>query len=202
MLLWPVVVWAVLMVAVSAGRAGTRVEPAASLRDRGVGLASDEQLRWIVNEYGRMIYRVALAIVHDRALAEDVVQDTIVKAWISMPSWEAPGAARWLRTVARNGAISVWRQRARSVDDPAPEGRASSGADVERVVEGRALTEAVWAALEQLDPDSRILIVMRETEESSYEEMAHLVGLSVPAVKAKLYRARQALRARLRAWEV
>jgi RNA polymerase sigma-70 factor, ECF subfamily len=60
----------------------------------------------------------------------------------------------------------------------------------------------MWGVLEGLDPDSRTLIVLREAEELSYEEMAHLLGLSVAAVKAKLYRARQTLKAKLRDWEL
>jgi len=199
-LLWLVVVFAALIAAAIGGGAGPG--SAASPQDRGPDTATDDQVRWIVSEYGTMIYRVAVAIVRDPALAEDVVQDTIVKAWLSMPSWEGEVAARWLRRVARNGAISVWRQRSRTADDSTLERRASRDADVERVVESRLLTEAVWGALEQLDADARTLIVMREAEELSYEEIAHLLGSSVASVKAKLYRARQALRAGLRDWEL
>jgi RNA polymerase sigma-70 factor (ECF subfamily) len=198
--LWVLVLFSALMVAAAAG--GTKAEPAAPPPDREVGVASDDQVRWIVNEYGTMIYRVAVTIVHDAALAEDVVQDTIFKAWMSMPSWENPAAARWLRTVARNGAISAWRRRARTTEDAALDGRAASDVDVESVVENRALAEAMRGVLAGLDPDSRTLIVLREAEELSYEEMAHLLGLSVAAVKAKLYRARQTLKAELRDWEL
>lgn len=198
-LFWVLVLFPVLMVAAAAGRA--KAEPAASPPHES-GVATDDQVRWIVNEYGTMIYRVAIAIVHDAALAEDVVQDTIFKAWTSMPSWEGPVAAQWLRTVARNGAISAWRRRARTTDDAVLEWRATSDADVECVVENRALADAVREVLAGLDPDSRTLIVMREAEDLSYEEMAHLLGLSVTGVKAKLYRARQRLKAKLRDWEL
>ncbi|MCA1705974.1 MAG: RNA polymerase sigma factor [Actinobacteria bacterium] len=199
-LLWLAVVVVALMVAASAGSGGA--EQAKSPHNHDSDVATDDQLRWIVSEYGTMVYRVAVAIVHDPALAEDVVQDTFLKAWLSLPSWEASTAAPWLRRVARNTAISVWRRRARIDDDPEMEQRAASDAGVEWVVENRVLAQAVWGALEQLDPDSKTLIVMSAAEELSYEEMAHLLGVSVPAVKAKLYRARQTLRAALRDWEL
>ena len=73
--------------------------------------------------------------------------------------------------------------------------------DTERLVEGRHRLDAVKEALFELDEQSRTMLVLRETEALSYEELAELLDLTPSAVKAKLYRARHALKTQLREWD-
>ena len=163
---------------------------------------TDEQMAWLISTHGRLVFRVAFAITRDAALAEDVVQDTMFKAWTSMPSWDDDVPPRWLRTVARNRAISVMRKESRSGADGDWESRSSAAPDTERVVEARTLVEAVHAALETLDEPSRTMIVLRETDDLGYDEIGELLDLTPAAVKAKLYRARHQLKQRLRDWDL
>lgn len=165
-------------------------------------LASDDQLRALVDTYGALLYKVAFAITHDRLLAEDVVQDALFQAWTSMPSWEDDVPIRWLRRVTRNRAISVMRKESRSFANDEWGHRPDAAPDTQRVVESRELMVAVDEALSHLDEKSRTMIVLRETEDLSYEEIGAIVDLTPSAVKTKLYRARHALKRRLEDWEV
>lgn len=164
--------------------------------------ASDSQIEWLVETYGSVLYRVAYAVTRSSALAEDVVQDAVFQAWLSMPSWEADVPIKWLRRVTRNRAISVMRKESRSTVDEELGLGPSSEPDVERIVEGRVMMAAVEEALAALDEPSRTMVVLRETEELSYDELAELFGLTPSAVKAKLYRARHAMKERLKEWEL
>ena len=158
--------------------------------------ASDIQISWLVDEYGELLYRVAHAIVHDRQLAEDVVQEVLVKAWTSMPSWEGDVPIRWARTVTRNTALSVVRHRsvrpASRYDDVEPGLLSHAGVD-EDVVRDDEL-RAMWSALGRLDESSRLMLVMHELDDLSYDEISRLTETSVSSVKSKLFRARQTLR--------
>ncbi|MBA3267962.1 MAG: sigma-70 family RNA polymerase sigma factor [Acidimicrobiia bacterium] len=154
-----------------------------------------------MDQYGALIYRVAVSVVQDPGLAEDVVQEVLVKAWTSMPSWQGDVPVRWLRRVARNEAISVVRRRRRLGGPAGLESRASGEPDVERLVEGRGEVRALREALGELDDVARTLLVLRETEGLSYEDLADVVGLTPSAVRARLYRARQALKGRLGGWD-
>ncbi len=166
------------------------------------GRASDEQIRELVDELGPLLYRVAYAVTRDSGLAEDVVQDALFQAWTSMPSWEDDVPVRWLRRVTRNRASSVMRKERRSVATEEWGEVASSAPEVERVVESRERMAVVRDALDRLDEQARLMVVLRETEELSYDEIAEIVELTPSAVKAKLYRSRHAVKQALDAWEV
>ncbi len=166
------------------------------------GAASDSQIEWLVTSYGAVLYKVAFAVTRSSVLAEEVVQEAVFQAWLSMPSWEGDVPIKWLRRVTRNRAISVMRKESRSTAEEGLELRTSSQPDVERIVEGREMMAAVEQALAALDEPSRTMVVLRETEELSYDELADLFDLTPSAVKAKLYRARHAMRARLEEWDL
>ncbi len=166
------------------------------------GTASDSQIEWLVASYGAVLYKVAFAVTRSSVLAEEVVQDAVFQAWLSMPSWEGDVPIKWLRRVTRNRAISVMRKESRSTAEEGIELRTSSEPDVERIVEGRQAMAAVERALAELDEPSRTMVVLRETDEVSYDELADLFDLTPSAVKAKLYRARHAMRDRLEEWDL
>jgi RNA polymerase sigma-70 factor (ECF subfamily) len=162
---------------------------------------SPEELRSVVDNHAAAVYRVAISIVHDAALAEDVVQETMIKAWRKAPAGHNGQIPRqWLLRVARNTAISILRTRREDLHGPdtLPEG--PGGVETPRTVEGRVALEELWAALGRLDEDARALIVMREVDGLSYEEMAEALGLPLPTVKTRLFRARRALKDAVKEW--
>jgi RNA polymerase sigma-70 factor (ECF subfamily) len=160
------------------------------------GVGTSEQVEWLIERFGATLFRVAFSILRDRELAEDVVQEVLLKAWTAMPSWEGDVPVRWARTVTRNTALS--HLRAARARPASPTDRldlvspAVPGTDEEMIRAERA--GEMWAALGRLDPEQRSMLVMHEIDGVSYEEIAMTLGLTVSAVKSRLYRARVALR--------
>lgn len=168
--------------------------------DRIVGAdassATTDQIEWLVAEFGATLFRVAVAIVRDRQAAEDVVQEMLVKAWTSMPSWDDDVPIRWARTVTRNTAISHLRSSRARPATPTERldlvASSTDGVDVE-VVRGET-ADRMWAALGRLGEDERAMLVMHALDGLSYDEIGATLDLTVSSVKSRLYRARVSLR--------
>lgn len=160
-----------------------------------------DDLRAVVDRHAAAVYRVARSIVHDPALADDVVQETMLKAWRNSPVGPGEEIPRnWLLKVARNTAISLLRTRREVLHGPdtLPEG--SEGASTSRTVEGRAQLGELLEILQRLDEDARALIVLKEVDGLSYEEIAATLDLPLPTVKTRLFRARKALKDEMKEW--
>lgn len=179
---------------------GARPEP---LRSGAAARARHEAaLAGLIDAHGDAVYRLARSVVRDSALADDVVQETMVKAWRALPDFdggEIPKA--WLLKVARNTAISLLRTRR---DDPVrPDdllGVAASEAGTARSATDRVALDAMWDALADLDETSRSVVVMRELSGMTYEEIAEVLEVPLPTVKTRLFRARRVLQGAMEEW--
>lgn len=163
-----------------------------------------EDLHKLVVEHGDAIYRLAISIVRDRALAEDVAQETLVKAWLALPTLRAETSLRsWILRIAHNTAISTLRTRRAVVIDPheLPEAPSKPEGSVETRVQSGAVMDDFVIALDTLDDLSRSIVVLRELEGLSYEEIADVLKVPLPTVKTRLLRARRRLGSSLREWE-
>ncbi len=177
-----------------------------SVRRRGAKAdkgENPEDLHKLVVEHGDAVYRLALSVVRDSALAEDVAQETLVKAWLALPTFRAESSLRsWVLRIAHNTAVSTLRTRRALVIDPhdLPERQERP----ERSVESRVQSEAVMGdfveALDTLDDLSRSIVVLRELEGLAYEEISEILKVPLPTVKTRLLRARRKLGAALREW--
>lgn len=177
----------------------------AAPREDGSGPDADpnlsaDQLEELVVAHGELVYRLAAAIVHDHDLAQDITQDVLFKAWQALPDHAAGLPIPWLRVVTRNAAIDTLRRRSHDVVTEAPPEPGIPPWQPDHLVEARLHLDAMWGALGHLAPEARSMIVLRETEAMSYEEIAATFELTVSAVKAKLYRARHQLRQALSEW--
>jgi RNA polymerase sigma-70 factor (ECF subfamily) len=165
--------------------------------------ASDAaELRQLVEVHGDAVFRLALSIVRDAALAEDIAQDSLVKAWLALPSLNDRSALKsWLMRITHNTAISTLRARRAVVVDPheLPD-RPAQGPTVETRVQSDAVMGDFVAALDQLDDLSRSIVVLRELEGLAYEEIAQVLQVPLPTVKTRLLRARRRLGPALRGW--
>lgn len=167
-----------------------------------VDLDEAEQLRLLVREYSAAIYRVALSIVRDSALAEDVTQDTLMKAWQALPGFRGESSLRsWVLRIAHNTAISTLRKRRDVLADPNTLPERETRGSVERDAQDRAVMAEFTQALEELDELSRSIVVLRELEHQSYEEIATTLDLPLPTVKTRLFRARRKLAHALEGWK-
>ena len=165
--------------------------------------ASPEQLLdELVREHLDAVYRVAFSVVRDSALAEDVAQDAILKAWRALPTFRGESSLRsWVLRITHNTAISTLRKRREELRDPAllPEQESRSSTEAEAV--GRLSIDAFEEALDQLDELSRSIIVLREVEGLSYDEIADMLGVPLPTVKTRLLRGRRVLASALTDWK-
>ncbi len=182
-------------------RTGER--PDADLLD----LEPAEQLAGLTRRHADAVYRVALSVTRDADLAEDVAQDALLKAWQALPSYRGDAPLKnWLLRITHNTAISALRRRRDVHLDPtefpedAPSAHLAPPASVEAQVEDRASFEAFEAALDQLDELSRAVVVLREVEGLSYDEIASLLEVPLPTVKTRLLRARRLLANALEGW--
>jgi len=171
---------------------------------------SAEAFTTLVNQYDRNIYRLALNITGNREDAEDVLQEAFLKAYSNLERFE--GNSRfytWLVRIAVNEALMKLRkrrgQREVSLDepvqtndaDPMPREIEDWGENPEQRYAQTELHRILFEAIEALEPQFRTVFVLRDIESFSTEETAELMGLSVPAVKSRLLRARLKLRERL-----
>ncbi len=126
----------------------------------------------------------------------ELTQDSFVRAWQALPTWRPDAQFRtWLFTIASNAALDLLRRRKTVEFVPLDEGFDTShpGAGPERQAQ---LTQEVWqleAALMQLTPEHREILLLREIEDMSYEEIGRVLSLSEGTVKSRLARARTAL---------
>ena len=190
------------------------------MSDRGTEVMLIERLRAqdtsvleiLMERYSPRIYRVAFGITRSHGDAEEVVQDVFLTLFRKIDSFEGRAAlGTWLYRVAANAALIKRRGKRAEVEVKLEDYRPMFKSDGHR--EGdRAMLLADWSGtperellsgeareiLEQglaLLPDHyRAILVLRDVEELSNEEVAEALGESVASVKSRLHRARMALR--------
>lgn len=163
----------------------------------------------LVNRYERNIYRLAFNITGNREDAEDVLQESFLKAYAHLSQFQ--GNSRfytWLVRIAVNEALMKLRKRhgdrsvsidemVESDDDLMPRELADWGDNPEQRYAKVELQTILDDAIQGLEPAFRTVVLLRDVEDFSTEETARLLDLSVPAVKSRLLRARLKLRQRL-----
>ena len=166
-----------------------------------------DQLAALTRRHADAVYRVALSVTRNPDLAEDVSQDALLKAWQALPSYRGDAPLKnWLLRITHNTAISALRRRRDVHLDPtefpedAPSAHLAPATSVEDRVEDRASFDAFEVALEQLDELSRSVVVLREVEGMSYDEIARVLDVPLPTVKTRLLRARRLLSTALEGW--
>ena len=162
---------------------------------------TDVSLAALIDDHSAAVYRLARSIVRDAPLADDVTQETFIKAWRHLDEFRGDGSMRgWILRIAHREAITLLRRTRDAATDPALLREARDPVDVSAVVEGRAALEGFQAALGSLDELSRSILVLREIEGLSYEEIADMIGVPVPTVKTRLLRARRRMAHELEGW--
>ncbi len=153
------------------------------------------------------IYRLALRVLGDPDEADDVVQETYMRAWGRMEELRDPAAAMgWLSRIARNAArdrLRWWKRRPRESFDEAalPLARALANLDgplpADEALASAQMSAAVAGAVAALPDKHRVVLLLREADGMTYEEIADSLGIAVGTVESRLHRARAALARRL-----
>jgi RNA polymerase sigma-70 factor, ECF subfamily len=156
----------------------------------------DAAFEGFYREHVAEVYQYALAVLGSSADAEDVTQQTFLNAYRAFQRGERPTKAHnWLIKIAHNVCRMRWRQSGRRPQE-VPLERAGEPAAPD---DERPSLDVLLSALAKLPFNQRAAIVMREVEDRSYAEIAEVLGVSVPAVEALLFRARGNLRERRKA---
>ncbi|MGI9578951.1 MAG: RNA polymerase sigma factor [Microthrixaceae bacterium] len=158
--------------------------------DRGL----DRDLDALIEEHAAAAFRVANGILRNPTLAEDAVQETMIKAWQSLPRFRGDSSLRsWILRIAHNTSISMLRRRRERVMAPEDLPETAGGIDPARSSAALEDLRTVRGALESLDELSRSVVILREVEGMTYAEIAETLQVAVPTVKTRLLRARRKL---------
>jgi RNA polymerase sigma-70 factor (ECF subfamily) len=147
-----------------------------------------------------VLYRVALSITRSHADAEDLVQDTLLRAYRAIESFDGRHPRAWLLTIMRNAQVNrVRRRRPEPLHDPDDVARqvaatADEAAQPDEAYMAGVLDQHLGAALAALPPKFRQAVELIDVNELSYREAAEVLGIPVGTAMSRLSRARRRLR--------
>lgn len=164
----------------------------------------------LVSKYQRKLLRLIMRYVRDPAEAEDVTQEAFIKAYRALPNFRGESAFyTWLYRIGINTAKNWLLAHGKrlpvmsEVSDEESEGIEDEALlrdeeTPDRILMSRQIGETVQAAMEALPEDLRTAISLREIEGLSYEEIAQVMDCPIGTVRSRIFRAREAIAARLR----
>jgi RNA polymerase sigma-70 factor, ECF subfamily len=159
----------------------------------------------IVGRYQRAVYRVAYALTRNASDADDLAQETFVRAYQAIGRFRVGEPLYpWLARIATNLAYSLFRHRKRRPEtplEPLLEAGQQWGVEDDPAagVEQRERTAQLVAAFAGLKPEHQVILALRVVDEQSYEAIAATLGVPVGTVMSRLSRARTELKARFTA---
>lgn len=180
---------------------------------RRVQRGDREAFAELVDGYKTPIYNFILRTVRDETEAEDLTQTTFIQVWKSATRYRVSAKfSTWLYTIARNLSLNEIRRRRRhrteSLDAPhqdyddQPQHRvkdASVPVPPDELTR-KELFAKVEEAIQDLPENQRTALLLCREDDVSYEEIARVLGVSLSATKSIIHRAREVLRARLKAY--
>lgn len=161
----------------------------------------DRAFETLVITHQHRVFGVALRMLGDRAEAEDAAQETFLRAHRALAEFR--GEARlstWLYAIASRVCLDRLASGARRLergDEAALLRLAAPGADAAGALERGELEAALQQAIAALPEERRLVVVLRDLEGLSYEEIAAALGVELGTVRSRLHRARLDLRAKL-----
>ncbi|MQY50879.1 RNA polymerase sigma factor RpoE [Rhodocyclus tenuis] len=164
----------------------------------------------LVAKYQRKLGRLLSRFIRDPAEVEDVAQEAFIKAYRALPSFRGDSAFyTWLYRIgvntAKNYLVAQGRRAPTSTEFDADEAENFEDGDQlrdintpESLLQSKQVGETVNAAMDALPEELRTAIVLREIEGLSYEEIAETMNCPIGTVRSRIFRAREAVAARLR----
>lgn len=156
---------------------------------------SNKYRQW-VKDYQDQAWTVARYILKDAQEAEDAAQEAFVKLWNNRDNVDPERVQAWLMKVTRNGCLDRLRRRRDNVEFDESYMTAEVNGPMQRVVAGET-REWLKQAIGGLKEPYRSLVVLRDVNQHSYEEVASMLELNLAQVKTYLHRARKLLREQL-----
>lgn len=170
----------------------TALDPSDEALLRAVSNGNDAALKSLYDRYSGLVYTVALRIVGDRHLAQEVLQDVFLRCWQRADTFssERGHAASWLLRIARNRAVDVLRSsqhraRLRELEPFASDGAETDVAGTDSLDE-LALRQTVRTALEALPPAQRRMIELAFYSGFTQAEIAEMTATPLGTVKTRI----------------
>jgi RNA polymerase sigma-70 factor (ECF subfamily) len=177
---------------------------------KGLKAKDEKAFRQMVDAYGKSIFNVCLNILANAEDAEDMAQETFIKAFNSMDTFrEDAQFMTWLYRIAINKCYDYlkWKKRTKrfailqplynAKDEPLAMAGDFNHPGV--VLENKEMAKTLFTALKSLPDKQQTAFVLFEMEGMTYKQIAETMAVSIPAVEAILFRARTALRKKLEA---
>lgn len=177
----------------------------------GLKTRDEQSVVDLLDKYQGRIYNLAISILRNEGDAEEITQDVFMTVYQKIDSFKGDSAFfSWIYRICVNACLMRLRNRKRtdavSIEDFMPvfteDGRHASelgdwSREVERRVLNRELGDVLRKFISELSEKYRVVLVLSDVEGLSNEETANILGLTIPAVKSRLHRARLYLRDRL-----
>lgn len=159
----------------------------------------------LVNRHRAAVYRMARAVTGSHADADDAAQETFIRAYRSLGSYDASRPFRpWLRKIAHNTSLNVLRAaagRARRFSTGEAPQHPDPSPNPEAAMEGRESRRGIETALKNLSSELRTTLHLRAAEGMSYRDIARVTGVRIGTVMSRLSRAREKVLGSLQAAE-
>lgn len=165
-----------------------------------------ESFEKLIQVYEKRIYNICLRLLKDQEEAYDAAQEVCIKVWKQLSQFKGESKlSTWIYRITTNTCIDWLRKQKKRenevtlfVDEQEQEERLTDLADIwkdmSQKMAGDELKAVIWQGIQELKSDHRTVIVLRDVEGQSYDEMATSLGVSVGTVKSRLSRARQQLK--------
>lgn len=160
---------------------------------------SSQAFEKLVEAHQHEVFGLALRLVVDRELAADVSQEAFIRAWRALPKFRGDAAfSTWLHRITVNVAWTLKKRKARQAAmtlDESPElADRRQGSDPVRSGENTELRAKLTAALNDLNPAQRSVVVLKDVYGWTHNEVAESLGITVTAAKVRLHRGHLKLR--------
>lgn len=189
-----------------ARQSGRRAEALMNSPETIIALArrgDDEAFRLIFDRYARPIISFIYDMVGQRELAEELTQETFVRAYKSLNALrDDTKLSTWLFGIAKNVARESLRSRIKEdhrveIDDDRVTAMTDNELPPDSQLLNKELSGVIQSALSSLDEDKRLVFTLKVFQQRSYEEIAEITGFSIPKLKTDLHRARVEMRRRI-----
>ena len=150
----------------------------------------------LVRRHQRPVHRYLLRMLGSHDDAMELTQEAFIKAWQALPQWRPEAQFRtWLFRIANNSALDALRHRKLVEFVPLEDSFDAPGSEPDPAHQAQVTQEVgqLDASLKKLMPEHRQILLLREVEEMSYEEIGSVLSLNEGTVKSRLARARAAL---------
>lgn len=157
----------------------------------------------LVLKYQQMAYSVAYRMLHNEGAAADTVQESFLKAYRALHSFQGGNFKSWLMRIVVNSCYDLLRVQQREQTDSLDDGSVDSdyaphlvdhSEGPEAYAERMELTHYIELGIRALPPDQRTVLILCDVQGYSYEEIAEITGFPMGTVKSRISRARTKLR--------